>query len=872
MNPESVQYQVADTLKSEANRSHMNSQLFSSSHPNPWAWWSGLGMALLLTIPLKADAQPVIVSPPASQTVYHLQTATFSVMASGAPPLFYQWQHAGTNLAGATATVLVVPTVQPFNGGAYTVVVTNVEGSTTSAPAILTVSGLIPEIISSFEDIAATCGNSAFFEVKAKGPSSTMRLAYQWLFQGVPLNNATYTSLLLTNITPGQAGEYSVVVTNVFGSTNVSAILTVSVEPPQITSPLTAAATQGVPFKYTIQAMHSPASFGAIYLPSGLNLDSASGIISGTPRDSGTFGAVISAVNLCTSASATLILNVASAAPLVRTPAIANGTEGVAFLYQIVASGSQLSFAAQNLPPGLSVDRATGLIAGVPHLGGHYYATVSAANAWGTDQAIVHFNISNAQISGLSIGNVNYSYSSPYLLDFTFSLLDDIDPLLGNGIVADPNLLSVRCLEDEAEISPSETGASLYRTSTKLIKANIVLDFTESIASLSNGDTNRDGISDAVDSMVNGAIAFVNQQSFDTQIGIFEFHRDDMAPSNVVSLTTDKITVDNVISGIWTNNVQGFASGSRCWDALMAAVKGLGKPNRDEEHYVILVSDGRDESSTNSMVDVIAAAAAGKVKVFAIGFGAELNAPPLQGLAGQTQGRYYAAQTPAEIGRQLAQVSKMARSQYVLRWASLKRASKAFMPSFQVAYQGLTADSPTNPFTLGETNIDLTTDPPTTNETESVTNFIIGYFSIVTNASSVLEGSLRLAPNAEVQPTGIDLRASYIPRSIRQLRIHYRPNWPCTAMLQSTGPAELLEGWNLTQTNDNNGGYWLLLSSPDPANITTSLPFASFGKVLTFLFQDPISSSNAFSVWKSTTACTRTRADKVSRSKTPTPS
>jgi hypothetical protein len=112
----------------------------------------------------------------------------------------------------------------------------------------------------------------------------------------------------------------------------------------------------------------------------------------------------------------------------------------------------------------------------------------------------------------------------------------------------------------------------------------------------------------------------------------------------------------------------------------------------------------------------------------------------------------------------------------------------------------------------------------------------------------VLAGSLRLVSNAEIQPTGLDLRATYVPRYIRQLRLHYRANWPCGVTLQSTGPGEPLNGWSLSQTNDGAGGTWVLLSSLYPQELTNSLPFASFAKLLTFTFQDPINSSNAFSV------------------------
>jgi hypothetical protein len=90
----------------------------------------------------------------------------------------------------------------------------------------------------------------------------------------------------------------------------------------------------------------------------------------------------------------------------------------------------------------------------------------------------------------------------------------------------------------------------------------------------------------------------------------------------------------------------------------------------------------------------------------------------------------------------------------------------------------------------------------------------------------------------------MNLRATYVPRDISQMRFHYRPNWPCVASLQSTNAGEMLFGWSMTQTNDGAGGNWMLLSSPNPF---LGVPFASFGKLVTFTFDDVINPSNAFS-------------------------
>lgn len=69
-------------------------------------------------------------------------SAVFSVSATGAAPLSYQWYKDGSPISGATAPTLTLPNVSTLAQASYTCTVTNDAGSTTSSAAPLVVDPL----------------------------------------------------------------------------------------------------------------------------------------------------------------------------------------------------------------------------------------------------------------------------------------------------------------------------------------------------------------------------------------------------------------------------------------------------------------------------------------------------------------------------------------------------------------------------------------------------------------------------------------------------------------------------------------------------------------------------------------------------------
>lgn len=97
------------------------------------------GGAGLYKITYSGNVIPDIVKQPISQPIAESQPVTFTVQATGAQPLSYQWYHDGNPIPGAESASYTIASVLPANAGDYTVVVSNTHGDVTSDAATLAV-------------------------------------------------------------------------------------------------------------------------------------------------------------------------------------------------------------------------------------------------------------------------------------------------------------------------------------------------------------------------------------------------------------------------------------------------------------------------------------------------------------------------------------------------------------------------------------------------------------------------------------------------------------------------------------------------------------------------------------------------------------
>ena len=222
--------------------------------------------------------------------------------------------------------------------------------------------------------------------------------------------------------TPLSAGTTSVTIsaTNASGTDSRTLAITVAaaVIPPVITSAGTATGTSGSAFTYQIVASNSPVSYGTSgSLPNGLSVNTTTGLISGTPAQTGSFSMQVLARNAGGTGSRTVNLTIA--APVIPVPVISSATAasvdaGNLLNYRIQAAGA-VSFGAQNLPSGLTVDATTGVITGRVTLARSYQITLTATNPTGTGYATLNLEVRG----GSSFGPVNDNFANRIILNGT---------------------------------------------------------------------------------------------------------------------------------------------------------------------------------------------------------------------------------------------------------------------------------------------------------------------------------------------------------------------------------------------------------------------------------------------------------------------
>jgi autotransporter-associated beta strand protein len=204
--------------------------------------------------PAVLSVSPVITVEPVGGTRSPGGNITFSVTAQGQAPLSYFWRKNAVEIPGANASAYTIDPIQGAHAGSYSVIVSNAAGIDTSIVADLIVA---PDITSQPGNVTEAVEDTATFSVTVTG---TTPFTYAWKKGASPLSNggritgADGPTLQITDLETGDAGSYSVEITNAGGTTNsTAATLTVTSVPVITEDPesLTVAATSNAVFTVT---------------------------------------------------------------------------------------------------------------------------------------------------------------------------------------------------------------------------------------------------------------------------------------------------------------------------------------------------------------------------------------------------------------------------------------------------------------------------------------------------------------------------------------------------------------------------------------------------------------------------------------------
>jgi len=185
--------------------------------------------------------------------------------------------------------------------------------------------GSAPAITSSLS-ANGTVGSAFSYQITASNSPTSYNAT------GLPAGLSVNTSTGVISGTPSASGTSSVTIsaTNSYGTGSATLTITISAaqQAPSITSSLSASGIRGSAFSYQITATNSPTSYNATGLPSGLSVNTSTGVISGTPSAAGTTSVTISATNSGGTGSATLTITISAAASAQCTTSSASGICG----------------------------------------------------------------------------------------------------------------------------------------------------------------------------------------------------------------------------------------------------------------------------------------------------------------------------------------------------------------------------------------------------------------------------------------------------------------------------------------------------------------------------------------------------------------
>ena len=156
---------------------------------------------------------------------------------------------------------------------------------------------------------------------------------------------------------------------------------------PTITSSAVTTGTVGQTYSYNVIASGNPVpTYTLIISPTGMTIDSASGLIEWTPTATGTVSVEVEASNSEGTDNQNYTIEVTDGSPQITSTPLTTTRVGQLYNYDVEATDSPAPTYTLSLSPGgMEVDPVTGVISWTPTVTGTFDVTVEAVNSAGSD-------------------------------------------------------------------------------------------------------------------------------------------------------------------------------------------------------------------------------------------------------------------------------------------------------------------------------------------------------------------------------------------------------------------------------------------------------------------------------------------------------
>lgn len=227
------------------------------------------------------------------------------------------------------------------------------------------------------------------FSLQSGSPAIEMGINESWMrttdFNGNPINGKRDLGAI----------EFS-------GSTQNSA--------PVITSAPVTTGSMGVAYSYDVNASGTPAPvYKLLSSPTGMTINSSTGLIQWTPSSSGSFAVQVEANNgISPSSAQSFTISVASDdAPVINSVPVTSALANQLYSYDVNASGNPApTYKLTVSPSGMSINSTSGLIQWTPTAAGSFNVTIEANN--GTNSALQSFTIQVSDQEALSSSLISF--------------------------------------------------------------------------------------------------------------------------------------------------------------------------------------------------------------------------------------------------------------------------------------------------------------------------------------------------------------------------------------------------------------------------------------------------------------------------------